>query len=172
MIRIGEPATTLDTPIEHLMACHRRIEDRLTSLERAACLLRESPDAAAHAIHAAIGFLDSNGVMHTADEELSLFPRLRPRLSETERAYVDSLEHQHREAELVYEELKAIVARLAQVSDEDAQALRELAGRLRGLYLKHIRSEDAILTALARRSLDPHDLTAIATEMKGRRRKV
>ena len=36
MIQIGASAATIDTPIEHLMACHRRIEQRLETLIDAA----------------------------------------------------------------------------------------------------------------------------------------
>jgi len=32
MIQIGAPSATLDAPVEHLMACHRRIEQRLETL--------------------------------------------------------------------------------------------------------------------------------------------
>jgi ribulose 1,5-bisphosphate synthetase/thiazole synthase len=36
MIQIGASAATIDTPIEHLIACHRRIEQRLETLINAA----------------------------------------------------------------------------------------------------------------------------------------
>lgn len=39
MIQIGASAATVDSPIEHLMACHRRIEQRLDTLVNAACHL-------------------------------------------------------------------------------------------------------------------------------------
>jgi hypothetical protein len=48
--------------------------------------------------------------MHTEDEESSLFPRLRPKLSVDELAFVDSLERQHGQAEGIYSELKRFVA--------------------------------------------------------------
>src|SRR5579883_1576389 len=114
MIKIGQKPATIDRPIEHLTACHRRIEDRLATLERAGELL-ESPDETAkaeamQAITSAIRFLDSSGVMHTVDEESSLFPRLLPRLDSGERDYVESLERQHREVDQAYAELKAAIA--------------------------------------------------------------
>jgi iron-sulfur cluster repair protein YtfE (RIC family) len=95
MIQIGAPAATLDTPMEHLMACHRRIEQRLETLVAAADHLTGNRQAALDAIEKSITFLDANGNMHTRDEELSLFPRLRPKLSAEEREYIDSLERQH-----------------------------------------------------------------------------
>src|SRR5947208_5826795 len=98
MVQIGESAATLDQPIEHLVACHRRIEQRLATLERAAGELDGRENAARDAIAAAIRFMDTNGAWHTEDEEMSLFPRLRPYLTPDELAFVDSLEAQHREA--------------------------------------------------------------------------
>jgi len=67
-------STTLDAPLEHLMACHRRIEERLATLERAGAALESRRDEALGAIRAAFAFMDSNGAIHTRDEEESLFP--------------------------------------------------------------------------------------------------
>jgi hypothetical protein len=46
---------------------------------------------------------------------------------------------------------------------------RDSADRLRALYLAHIRAEDEILTALAKRSLDQAELSQISQEMRERR---
>jgi hypothetical protein len=70
MITIGVPATTIDTPLEHLSACHRRIEDRLATLGRAADHLGKSPDEALEAIRKSLKFLESNGAP-TMDQEAS-----------------------------------------------------------------------------------------------------
>jgi len=173
MIQIGEKAAALDTPLEHLVACHRRIEDRLATLERAAGELRTDPETSLAAIGACLNFMDSNGALHTEDEEISLFPRLRPRLSSNELAYVDALEHQHREADSIYSELKGQVARLKNLggaaSVEETHAYRELAGKLREIYREHIRSEEEVLLRLARRSLNEGELREISGEMKQRR---
>lgn len=174
MIKIGQANATIDTPIEHLMACHRRIEDRLSTLERAGNHLVKDPQAALEAIRKSITFLDSSGALHTEDEEASVFPRLRPRLSPEEQHYLDSLEEQHREAESVFLELKEIAAEMA-ASPDRARALesgfRELAARLSAVYRPHIQSEDEILTQMARRTLDEAQLEAITAEMRARREK-
>jgi len=165
MIQIGAPSATLDTPVEHLMACHRRIEQRLDTLTAAAGHLENDRERALEAIGKSIQFLDSNGAMHTDDEESSLFPRLRPKLSPEELAYVDSLESQHRQAEALYGELKQLVAR----ASPDVQQYRDCAERLREFYRAHIQSEDEILTSLARRSLTENELAQISSEMRTRR---
>ena len=168
MIQIGAPSATLDAPLEHLMACHRRIEQRLETLIAAGSHLEDDRARALEAIGGSIRFLDSNGAMHTADEESSLFPRLRPKLSPDEVAYVDSLEQDHQRAEAIYAELKELVAQ-PELDKARVERYRDCAARLRSLYLEHIRSEDEILTRLARRSLNDEELAAISAEMRERR---
>ena len=170
MIQIGATPATIDTPIEHLMACHRRIEQRLDTLVEAAAHLAGSPADAAAAIERSFRFFETSGAMHTADEEESLFPRLRPLLSASETAFVDSLECEHREAELVYQEVKkGAAAAVAEPAPPAIAAYKALAARLRDIYRRHIESEDKILTALAKRSLSPSQIEQIADEMKARR---
>ena len=167
MIQIGAKPSTLDEPIEHLMACHRRIEQRLDTLVSAGELFDAAPREALAAIAASFRFLDTNGVWHTEDEEASLFPRLRPRLSEPETVFVELLEDQHDEAERLYARLKNLASQLDSPGIPAQYAA--CAASLRALYREHIRSEDEILTVLARRSLSEGDLREIAAEMRTRR---
>jgi hemerythrin-like domain-containing protein len=167
MIKIGQKSASIDSPIEHLTACHRRIEDRLETLERAGEWLASEEGAkkaeARDAIASALRFLDSSGAMHTADEESSLFPRLLPKLESGEREYVEGLERQHHEIDEAYVELKAAAA------NSEAERYRPAAARVARLYREHIASEDQVLTAVARRCLSAGDLGAIAAEMRQRR---
>lgn len=73
----GGELSTPDAPLEHLMACHRRIEERLATFERAGEALVERREEALKAIRSAFAFMESNGAMRTWDEEESVFPRLR-----------------------------------------------------------------------------------------------
>ena len=174
MIRIGEPATTIDTPLEHLTACHRRIEDRLATLGRAADHWRDAPEAALEAIRKSILFLDSNGALHTMDEELSLFPRLRPRLAGEEMAHLDRLEQQHQEVDSVFAELKDVIAEIAgspQQAIPIAPRYRELVTLLSELYRPHIQFEDEVLMPLAGGILNQEELENISQEMRIRRGK-
>jgi len=170
MIQIGAKPATIDTPIEHLEACHRRIEQRLETLVRAADYLAADSVRAAQAIDQSFHFLDTSGVMHTADEEESLFPRLEPLLSRAEIEFVDSLEAQHREIETAYAELKTRAAAVsAEPVSEQVEPYRECAERLRGMYRRHIQAEDEVLMALAKRLLGGKEIEQIAEEMKSRR---
>jgi hemerythrin-like domain-containing protein len=163
MIQIGAPAATIAEPIEHLLACHRRIEQRLETLVKAADHVAENREEALAAISRSLQFLDTSGELHTEDEEASLFPRLRPKLSAVEIAFVDSLEAQHTQAEAIYSRLKGLVG------GQEIGRYRECAEELRALYREHIRAEDEVLMALARRSLDEAEISEISGEMQARR---
>jgi hemerythrin-like domain-containing protein len=159
LTRPAAPRVTLEQPIEHLLACHDRIEERLRVLERASAALAERPDEARAAIESVFRHFDTAGVLHTRDEEESVFPRLVPKMTAEERAYLESLEHQHREADEVYRKLR----------DVGAPDWRETIARFCALYRQHIASENEKLIGAARRLLGPEQIAEISQEMKGRR---
>jgi hemerythrin-like domain-containing protein len=164
MIKLGEPKSTLDKPLEHLRACHRRIEDRLDTLERVIPHLAAARrDEALAAIRNAIAFLDESGVRHTEDEEQSLFPRLYAKTATEDAAFLAHLENDHQDAEAQYARLKQIVA-----SGEFSEYAATVA-RLCAIYRRHIQEEDTMLTPLGERLLSEADLAEIAAEMRRRR---
>jgi hemerythrin-like domain-containing protein len=169
-IELQKAPPVKEGPIEHLFACHRRIEDRLSILERAGAHLESAPGEALTAITNSLRFMDTSGVLHTVDEEQSVFPRLRGHLTQEELAYLDELESQHREADRVYESLKGVVAALTQSrTPELIQQYRDLVQRLAHAYRDHIASEDENLLPIGRRVLDEAELREIHSEMRGRR---
>jgi hypothetical protein len=93
MIQIQKHASppVVDGPLEHLSACHRRIEHRLDVLQRASDLLAERAEEALQAISNSLRFMDTSGLLHTVDEEESLFPRLRQAMSVSEMEYLEGL---------------------------------------------------------------------------------
>ncbi len=163
--------STLERPLDHLLACHRRIEDRLDTLQRAGDHLGTRLTEALDAVHSALRFFDSNGVLHTEDEEQSVFPRLLPRLKDSDRDYIGSLEQQHDEADGLYAELKQIIGKLeaGETGDGLIESYRVTVQRLAGLYQTHIASEDDALMRLGREYLTPDELLQISAEMKRRR---
>lgn len=173
MIQIAHsatPAATLDTPIAHLSACHRRIEERLCTLERAAPELCARTAEVMAVFQAVFWFFDSNGAHHTADEEESFFPRIVNRISPEEREFLQSLEAEHTRVEAVYDDLKEQVARLSAPPSPAEQAqLASSVEKLCALYRAHIASEEERLPAIASRSLSAAELSAISKEMKQRR---
>jgi hemerythrin-like domain-containing protein len=160
----------VEGPIDHLQACHRRIENRLEVLERAGQHLEDRFEESLLAIFNSLRFMDTSGVRHTVDEEESLFPRLRNCLSQEQIQYLDQLESQHRAVDAVYDSLKEVVAQLQrEANPERILAYRELVGKLTAAYRAHIASEDSTLMEMARSVLTPDDLAAIQAEMRARR---
>jgi hemerythrin-like domain-containing protein len=166
--RISPPIA--EGPIEHLLACHRRIENRLDILERAGQHLEDQPNESLLAISNSLRFMDTSGVLHTVDEEESLFPRLRSSLTPEEVHYLDGLESQHRDVDAVYASLKETVLHLQQErTPELIDMYRTCIAKLTAAYRTHIASEDSILMEMGRRILSPAELTAIHNEMRARR---
>jgi hemerythrin-like domain-containing protein len=166
--RISPPVA--EGPIEHLLACHRRIENRLDILERAGQHLEDQPNESLLAIGNSLRFMDISGVLHTVDEEESFFPRLRACLTPEEVAYLDGLESQHRDVDAVYASLKEIVLQLQQQrTPERVEAYRGCVAKLKSAYGAHIASEDSILMEMGRRVLSPEELSLIHNEMRARR---
>ena len=169
-IRTAAPASTLDSPIDHLNACHRRIEERLQTLERVGPHLLDRTAEALTALQAVFWFFDSSGATHTADEEESFFPRIAPKVTAEEQLFLKDLEIEHAKAEAIYDALKAHIAQLTTPPTQaEVTRYNELATELCSLYREHIRNEDARFPEIAARILTPADLEAVSREMKLRR---
>ena len=164
LFKAEKQVSSIEEPLSHLMACHRRIEERLDTMHRAAAQLEDNRAAALDAFRSAFEFLETSGALHTADEEESLFPRLRLLMEPGEHSYLASLEHDHAEAGRLYAELKASFDQ-----PDEIVKTRGLVERLTALYRQHIASEDDALQAYAMQLLRREELTAIANEMKLRR---
>src|SRR5207302_10152205 len=112
---------------------------------------------------------------HTADEEESLFPRLRsldvPGL-EAVLARIDSLEQDHECAERSHVEVDRL-GRLwlanGRLSPEDASRLSTLLNQLAALYLHHIGTEDTEVFPFAASVLSPAHRQALGAEIAARR---
>lgn len=170
--RLFRPAVnaTVDRPLDHLVACHGRIEERLATLERAGEVLETRREEALGAIDACFRYFETNGVRHTEDEEESTFPRMMPRLTPVERDQIERLERQHREADSLYGELKEAVEQIRAGQDSGAiTRYRDAVSRFSGLYREHIEWENRELMAMARRVLSGDDLGQISVEMRKRR---
>jgi hemerythrin-like domain-containing protein len=158
----ADAASTIDHPLQHLVACHARIEERLAILERAAEYLDTKPEEAQQALESVFRYFETSAVMHTADEEESVFPRLAARLNDEDREYVAALEEQHRKADELYVHLK-------HGPQGDLAEFRVVVTRFCRLYREHIASENERLIGVGRRLLTRAELESISAEMKRRR---
>lgn len=169
MIRLAQlldpPRDSLSQPLDHLSACHRRIEERLDLFVRAGDAYESTPGEAVEAMQSACRFMDLSGELHTKDEKQSLFPRLAGHLNEEETQFVEGLEEDHRQAEALYTHLKEAIAGLP----GSLQEYQRIAREMRSLYAAHIAAEDERLIALGRRTLTAGELAEVSAEMRARR---
>ena len=178
--KIGNrPDHGVDEPLGLLSDCHRRIEHFLAVLiaitERTSGGLLSAGYRAE--LEAALRYFATAAPRHTADEEESLFPRLRqssdPRAA---RALVEvaRLERDHRDADAHHRAVDELARGWLGAGSLDVHAVRELREHLTALqemYSAHIRVEDSELFPAAGQVLTPHQLAEIGREMAERRRR-
>jgi len=173
-----EFVSRIEDPLQHILACHEQIERRLVTLQNAAMMVGFSEGAmlqdAAAALAYEVEVLEAIDTLHTEDEEVSLFPRLRANLRDDVAVLEPlmlSLELQHQNEQVAFTRLrvavKAIVASGAQPSDQ-ASSCEDLVRELAGVCGPHMALENDSLLPLARKALTPADLTAITQEMRQR----
>lgn len=166
-----------DEPLGLLSDCHRRIEHFLRVLVTVATDVAGGPltPASRSALEGAVRYFTTAAPQHTADEEVSLFPRLRQcddaALAEA-LASLDGLEHDHDQAEAHHAAVDELVRQwLAddRLAKADTARLRDHLARLQRLYREHIRVEDEEVFPAARRALDRAQVEQIGSEMASRR---
>ena len=176
-VQIGAQTHSFSDPTGLLSDCHRRIEMFLGSLERVAVLLDTplQPETGA-ALEAALRYFRDAAPKHTADEEESLFPRLRglahPQVDAAIRQ-LDPLERDHERANSLHAEVDQLGRHCLQqgvLRPEEAKRFRELVSQLASIYSQHIRIEDEVVFPIAGRALSSTEKSAIAAEMADRRR--
>jgi hemerythrin-like domain-containing protein len=173
----GKPESDFTDPIGMLGDCHRRIVRFLHVLvqvgaqERDAVLSSEERTL----LSTSLRYFREAAPKHTADEEESLFPRLR-RLDPAEvdpvLARIESLEQEHECAARKHAEIDRLGQLwLAQgrLRTQDAAQFRILADQLERLYRNHIGVEDNEIFPFAARVLAPEEQEAIGNEMAARR---
>lgn len=179
LVKIGQPVDHgFDAPLGLLGDCHRRIEHFLRVLVAVADTYRGAelrpPDR--QVFEAALNYFRTAGPRHSADEEHSLFPRLRSSADPGAKAAIerlDTLEADHRVAEDHHDAVDVLGRRWLRAGTlgaGDARSLREHLISLERLYHRHIALEDDELLPAAARILTAAELDAIGHEMAARRR--
>jgi hemerythrin-like domain-containing protein len=174
-VQIGaKPDSGFDDPIGMLTDCHRRIEQFLkilaTVVERA--VGRNLTGEETSAVQSALRYFRAGGVRHTADEEESLFPRLRNGSAEESLAKLEALEADHHEAADLHDTVEQLYSTWIAGSglglDEQRQ-LQAVTHRLSELYYAHIRVEESVVFPQAAQVLDPAAIAAMGEEFRARR---
>jgi hemerythrin-like domain-containing protein len=177
LIRLGEGADHgFREPLGLLSDCHRRIERFLAALVSVAA--RGGASLAPQdrrLLETALHYFATAAPRHTADEEESLFPRLRasgdPQAA-TALDAVQRLEADHRRAEVHHAAVDDLGRRWlagGTLPDTDAAALERHLEALQQLYGAHIDVEDRELFPTAARLLSQSELEAMGREMADRR---
>ena len=176
-VQIGVQSHSFADPTGLLSDCHRRIEMFLGTLERVASVIdRPLTEETRAALESALRYFREAAPKHTADEEESLFPRLRQiHLPDVQSAIerLSLLEHDHVVAESLHAEVEALGQRYVATGNLEAasvEAFRKAIASLTSIYDQHIHVEDNLVFPLATRLLSPAAKAAIASEMAGRRK--
>jgi hemerythrin-like domain-containing protein len=173
----AKPLAGFDRPIDMLIDCHRRIEHFLD------VLVRVVDRYASHALDAegrqaivvARQYFANSAPKHTADEEQSLFPRMRS--ADAAEPATCSLLEQLRQEHQTADDLHARVDRqlgewLAageSLPDGSLATLRADLAALRSLYATHIHLEEEQIFPSAAKLLSDHQLHEMGEEMRTRR---
>jgi hemerythrin-like domain-containing protein len=161
-----------------LSDCHRRVERFLrvlidvTGLAQGAELSTEQQAA----LEAGLRYFREAAPKHTADEEESLFPRLRETGREDVEELmrrIDVLENDHGIAAEAHREVERLGRKWLQegrLTEPDTAQLSSQLARLAELYQRHIYIEDNKVFPAASAILTAEDRKAIGEEMAARRR--
>ncbi len=174
-VQIGaKPDSGFDDPIGMLTDCHRRIEQFLNILatvaERVSARSLTGEEAAA--VQAALQYFRTGGVRHTADEEESLFPRLRAETDSGSMAKLDALEADHETAAALHKSAERLYSEWTTsgaLGSERESELRAAMERLKGLYQAHIAVEESVVFPEAAKVLDCATIASIGQEFRARR---
>ena len=174
-IQIGQKESDFTDPLGLLSDCHRRIEHFLGLFIR---LCEKAKGGSLDAgegelLDKALAYFRNAAPKHTADEEHSLFPRLRASAeSEAPLARIAELEFEHSLAARDHEIVDSLGTRWLsekRLAPEDGVQLTKALELLSEIYRRHIAVEDRELFPLANRLLRPEELAAVGREMAERR---
>ena len=176
-VQIGAKTHNFTDPTGLLSDCHRRVEMFLGTLEAVANVIdRPATDESRRALEAALRYFAEAAPKHTADEEESLFPRLRQiHDPEIEAAFskLDRLEDEHRWAAPLHAKVERLGMRYlssGNLSSPEVEEFRKAVASLASMYKEHIGVEDSLVFPSAARMLSNAEKIAIAEEMAARRK--
>jgi hemerythrin-like domain-containing protein len=175
-IQIGErPSPTFAQPLELLSDCHRRIERFLAVLIRVTMQAggRSLDEREREAIQVALKYFREAAPKHTADEEESLFPRMKNSgKCDAALEQLAALEKDHEEANILHAEVDRLATRWLN-EDSLSQAVSELLlgslEKLQTIYQRHIAVEDREIFPIAARELQAGEIQEVGREMAARR---
>ena len=135
---------------------------------------RPATEETSRALESALHYFGQCAPKHTADEEQSLFPRLRQMLKLSRQlTKLEQFEEEHCWAAPLHAEVERLGARYlstGSLSSSEVEVFRKTVASLASMYKQHIGVEDELVSPLAARLSSDADKSAIADEMASRRR--
>lgn len=177
-LQIGQaPSPTFAEPLALLSDCHRRVEYFLNLLDRLGQTAGDAPlsPPEREALEVGLRYFREAAPSHTADEESSLFPRLRQSAHPQATAVlarIDALEADHATAapdHALVESCGHGWLATGCLPAERREVFRLAVLRLQELYRPHIALEDDEVFPLAAEILSPKELSLVGAEMAQRR---
>ena len=173
----GPPLADFSKPLQMLEDCHHRIEHFLQVLEKVAAQFggKELSDDARRALEVSLTYFAHAAPRHTADEEVSLFPRMRSCSDPDVKAALDELdrlEADHRHAEQMHARVDELGRRwlaAGSLTGDELSEFQHIVADLRSIYAAHIRLEEQRVFKVAAHALNSDDLKSIGEEMRRRR---
>ena len=173
-IQIGAKLDSgFDDPIGMLKDCHKRIQSFLSILGLVADRAqgRSLTEEERVAVQAALQYFRTGGQRHTADEEESLFPRLRKFATDSLKQ-LDRLEGDHREANDLHSSIERLFSNWMEsggLGTQETKGLLAQTGRLQQLYADHIQVEESTIFPRATQVLDSLTIATVGSEFRLRR---
>ena len=167
------PAAGTEAPLEMLAACHGRVERQCATLLRLAAHLpvHGADEQARTAAGNLMRYFDTSARHHHEDEEVDLFPALLESMAGSDavclRDLTDGLTREHRQFEVMWRGLRAILQRLTDGENVALDAASVSA--FTDAYAQHIEREETELLPIAARLLDAAQIEAIGSAMRRRR---
>jgi hemerythrin-like domain-containing protein len=173
----AKPESSFADPIGLLTDCHRRIERFLSVLAQVSAQAGGGPLTSEQrtALEKALVYFREAAPKHTADEEQTLFPRLRALDRPAVKAImarVDALEKQHVKSEQNHAEIDRLGRdwlAAGSLSPADATRLSALIAELMELYKGHIAVEESEVFPVAEAELEKSEREAMGGEIAARR---
>jgi hemerythrin-like domain-containing protein len=179
LLKIGQrPDHGFSEPLGLLSDCHRRIEHFLEALRVIAAEATGGTlsDSQREQVERCLAYFETAAPRHTADEEESLFPRLKQGTN-PERGHVldvlARLEHDHSIADEHHRCVGTLVQRWlteGRLATEKASELVNRLAALHEIYEEHIAIEEREVFPAASRLLSSGQLREVGAEMAARRR--
>ncbi len=177
-VNLGDkPLAGFDEPLAMLKDCHRRIEHFLDVLRKVDAHFgdEELTEEGRRALAVALDYFANSAPRHTADEEHSLFPRLRGNEDVAARAVMadlDRLDQDHRRCEIGHELVDELGRRWMQsgrLEGAERERLRAALADLTHIYAAHIPLEEESVFPIAAEILGAEQIREIGEEMRTRR---